>query len=288
MASPCRLVAVGPAEALPAALDAAEAEVRRIEARYSRYREDSVVSRINAGAGAPQAVSVDDETAGLLRFAEQLRVESGGRFDIRSGVLRRAWDFSSGRLPDKASLAAALAAVQAGPLMLDGCQVRLPQRGMEIDLGGIGKEYAADRAAAVLADAGACGGLVDLGGDLRVLGPAAGGAGWRLGIGHPRQPGATIAELELRQGALATSGDYERFMVVAGRRYCHILDPRSGWPAAQWQSVSVLAPTCLAAGALCTVAMLMGDDAPDFLRQQRVPALLVDAAGRQVGVEWGG
>jgi len=148
---------------------------------------------------------------------------------------------------------------------------------MEIDFGGFGKEYAADRAVALLAERGARHGFVNLGGDIRVLGPQPDGQPWRFGIQHPRKPEATIASIELAEGALATSGDYERYLEHEGRRYCHILDPRTGWPVAHWQSMSVVAPLAVAAGALTTIAMLKAEAALEFLRGQGVGFLAVDA-----------
>jgi FAD:protein FMN transferase len=266
-----------------ALLEAAAGEVRRIEQRYSRYRADSIVSAINAAAGSGIAVEVDSETADLLDFAARLHALSEGRFDLTSGILRQAWDFRAGRLPDAATLAALCQRigwqrVRWSPGPAPRC-IALPEPGMELDFGGFGKEYAADRAAGLLLAAGVRSGYVNLGGDIRVLGPRPDGRGWALGIQHPRQLDATIAGLELSGGALATSGDYERYVEVDGRRYCHILDPRSGWPVQHWQSVSVVAPLCLAAGALATTAMLMADQALAFLDGQRVPYLAVDAAG---------
>lgn len=266
------------------ALDAAAAEVRRIEAAYSRYRADSIVSRINAAAGSGERITVDEETAGLLDFAARLHAQSGGLFDITSGILRRAWDFRSGRLPQESTLAALCARIgwQKVDWQPASRQIALTEPGMELDFGGFGKEYAADRAAAVLQAAGIASGYVNLGGDLRVIGPRPDGRGWALGIQHPRDDTRTVAGIELKSGALTTSGDYERYMDIDGQRYCHILDPRSGWPVRHWQSVSVIAPVCLAAGALSTIAMLKGPDAPAFLDAQRVPWLAVDAAGNSV------
>ncbi|MBL6751809.1 MAG: FAD:protein FMN transferase [Nevskia sp.] len=270
------------------AIDAAAAEVRRIEAKYSRYRADSVLSQINASAGSGAAVAVDQETAGLLDFAASLHAQSGGLFDITSGVLRRAWDFGAARLPAQAQIDALLPRVGWQRVRWDGPaaggrRIELPLAGMELDFGGIGKEYAADRAAAVLHQAGVRHGFVNLGGDIRIVGPRPGGVPWALGIQHPRRDDATIASVQLGEGALATSGDYERYFEVpgeaGGQRYCHILDPRSGWPVRHWRSVSVVAPLCLAAGALTTIAMLLQDAALDFLRSQNVAFLAVDAAG---------
>jgi thiamine biosynthesis lipoprotein len=151
---------------------------------------------------------------------------------------------------------------------------------MEIDFGGIGKEYAADRTMAAAFDAGIRHGFVNLGGDIRVIGPQPDGRPWRIGIRHPRDPERTIAHLELREGALATSGDYERFFDFEGRRYCHILNPKTGWPPEDSpQSVSVLAPLCTVAGSCSTIAMLHGERAAGYLHAQGLPFLLVDRRG---------
>ena len=263
------------------ALRAAAAEVLRIEAKYSRYRVDSVVSRINESAGSELGVLVDAETAGLLDFSGRLFESSGGLFDITSGPLRRAWDFRAARVPSNVELAPLLELIGWRQVEWDGRRIRLPRAGMQLDFGGIGKEYAADRAQAVLADAGVRHGFVNLAGDLRVLGPRLNGAPWTFAVQHPRRPDATCAQVQLAQGALATSGDYERFFVTPdGRRCCHILDPRTGQPVSHWQSISVIAPTCAAAGALATIGMLRGPDAQSFLREQGVAFLAVDSSGR--------
>jgi FAD:protein FMN transferase len=257
-------------------------EVRRIEAKFSRYTEDSITTRINRAAGGPP-VTVDDETAALLDFGATLWASSGGRFDLTSGVLRRAWRFETGRLPAQDDLDGLLAHIGWPQVQWDrdARRLRLARDGMEIDFGGLGKEYAADRAAGVLQQLGARHGFVNLGGDVRAFGPAPDAAPWRIGIQHPRgAAGVTMGAIELVDEGLATSGDYERYLVIDGQRYCHILDPRTGWPAQHWQSVSVAAPVCVAAGACSTVAMLMPrDEALAFLRAQEVGFLAVDAAG---------
>ncbi|MFO1414876.1 MAG: FAD:protein FMN transferase [Burkholderiales bacterium] len=259
---------------------AAIADVHRIEAKYSRYRDDSVTTRINRAAGGPP-VPIDAETAALLRYADQCHALSGGRFDITSGVLRRAWDFrrEPPALPDPEALARAVALIGWQDVEWSADAIRLPRAGMEIDFGGIGKEYAADRAATVCLDAGVRHGLVNLGGDLRAIGPQPDGRPWRIGIRHPRQAHGIVAGIDLPEGALATSGDYERFIEVDGQRYCHILDPRSGMPVRAWQSISVVAPLCVVAGSCATIAMLLEDDAPAFLAAQGVRWLGVDAQG---------
>ena len=246
----------GDGESARRAAGEAIAEVARIEAKYSRYRPGSVVSRINAGAGI--AVEIDAETRGLLAYADACFVQSGGLFDATSGVLRRAWRFDEPRVPDDAQIAPLLRLVGWGRVELCETRVRLPERGMELDFGGFGKEYAVDRAAAVLRDAGVESALVNLAGDLMVLGPQPDGSPWRVGIRHPRQEGALIATLPVMSGALATSGDYERFVEVDGVRHCHVLDPRTGRPARGFRSVTVHAASCLVAGSASTIAMLKG------------------------------
>ena len=239
-------------------------EVRRIEHKYSRYRADSIVGRINAAAGGTP-VQCDDETVSLLDYADALHSSSDGLFDITSGVLRRAWDFRSARLPSPSEVDAARALVGWQHVERDGSRVRLSQAGMEIDFGGFGKEYAADRAATLLIDAGCRHGFVNLGGDLRAFGAQPDGSAWRFGIQHPRKLDDTIASLDVVHGGLATSGDYERYLEVDGARYCHILDPGTGWPVRHWQSITVLAPLAIAAGSLSTIAMLKQAAASDFL-----------------------
>jgi thiamine biosynthesis lipoprotein len=151
---------------------------------------------------------------------------------------------------------------------------------MEVDFGGFGKEYAADRAATVLLEAGCKHGYVNLAGDFRMLGPKADDSPWMIGIKHPRQPDEVMATIALTSGALATSGDYERYIEVDGKRYCHILNPHTGLPASYWQSVSVLAPLALVAGSYSTIAMLMEHKALEFLQLSGLPYLAVDQQGR--------
>ena len=255
------------------------AEVQRIESKFSRYRAASVVSRINAAAGNGRAVEVDSETAHLLDFAATLYATSDGLFDATSGTLRKAWDFRAGRLPEPAQIEALLPLVGWQQVRWKGGCIELPRAGMELDFGGFGKEYAADRAATLLQEHGVRHGMVNLGGDIRLVGPRPGEAAWSLGIQHPRDERRMLATLALGTGALATSGDYERYFERDGVRYCHVLNPRTGWPVNAWRSVSVVAPACLAAGALTTVAMLKGADALAFLAGQNVGYLAVDAAG---------
>jgi thiamine biosynthesis lipoprotein len=152
---------------------------------------------------------------------------------------------------------------------------------MEIDFGGFGKEYAADRAAAVLLSYGLRHAFVNLGGDVVVTGPHANGEPWHLGIRHPRNDGEVIATLPIASGAIATSGDYERFLDFDGRRYSHILDPRTGESVQGFQSVTAFAPTCLVAGSVTTIAMLKGErEGLAWLKSSDCKFLTVDATGQ--------
>jgi thiamine biosynthesis lipoprotein len=253
-------------------------EVLRIEKKFSRYLKDSVVSRINAAAGMGW-VTCDEETLHLLHYADTLYRTSGGLFDITSGILRRAWNFTTPRIPDPHDLNPLLDKIGWSRVDLKNGNIRLPKVGMEIDFGGFGKEYAADRAAQTLVEAGISHGYVNLGGDIRVVGPKPDGSAWSFGIQHPREH-QLIATIPMAGGALATSGDYERFFELAGRRYCHILNPKTGQPAAHWRSVSVLAPLAIAAGSCTTIAMLKEKDGLAFLNETGFPYFAIDHQGK--------
>jgi FAD:protein FMN transferase len=279
MASPCEVVLdADDDDAARALSDIAIGEVRRIETVYSRYRPDSIVTRINAAAGQDFVVC-DDETLRLLDFADQLYEESGGLFDITSGVLRQVWDFKAGRVPDEAELSACVARIGWRRIERRGRDVRLPHAGMELDFGGFGKEYAADRASEALLAAGARHGYVNLAGDLRVFGPRPDGTPWSVGIQHAREPNSVMASIALKMGALATSGDYERYFERDGQRYCHILDPRTGRSVTHWRSVSVLAPQAIVAGAVSTIAMLKQEQGLAYLQASGFDFLAIDHMG---------
>jgi thiamine biosynthesis lipoprotein len=270
MASPCEILVDARERAVAARLVAmARAEALRIEGKFSRYRDDSVVHEIHHSRGGP--VRVDEETAALLDFADRCHRLSGCRFDVTSGVLRRVWRFDgSDRLPDAAAVAALRPLVGWEKVRWTRPTLVVPD-GMEIDLGGIGKEYAVDRVHALLAAATEAAFLVNFGGDLRASGPRSGHLPWRVGVDDPRAEGAPVRVVELQRGALATSGDARRFLERDGVRYSHILDPETGWPVAGApRSVTVAAPTCTEAGMLATFAMLRGPEAEAFLDAEGV------------------
>lgn len=285
MGSPCELQFHADSEAQARELAAAAiAEVQRLEARYSRYREDSALSAINRVAAVGGSCEVDEETAALLNYADTCYRESGGLFDISSGLLRRAWRFAEGRLPDAALIDSLRRRIGWHKLQWQAPLLHFSLPGMELDFGGVVKEYAVDRVAALLMGQGVRHGYVNLGGDIRVLGPQADGEPWRIGIRHPRRPGELLRSLSLSSGALASSGDYERCIVVDGVRYGHILNPHTGWPVRRMAAVSVLAPLCVVAGSAATIAMLKEDQGPPWLETLGLPALWVDVNGRCGGV----
>lgn len=280
MASPCSLHFEADSDLVAevAASDAMD-EVRRIEERYSRYRPESELSRINAAARDGGEAEVDAETAALIDFAFAAYEKSGGLFDISSGLLRKAWNFDVAALPARETIAPLLARIGLDHVRWQNPMIGFARPGMELDFGGVGKEYAVDRAVEVLRSYGITHGLVDLGGDIGVTGPEPDGTPWSIGIANPRQPDDLLASVPLAAGGLAGSGDYERFIEVDGRRYCHILDPRTGMSVQGLSAVSVIAGTCLAAGAIATTAMLKGCEGPAWLASLGLPYLCVDAAG---------
>lgn len=242
----------------------AETECHRLDKKYSHYRADSDLSQLLQTATRTQGTRVDRETAALLNMAATQYEESQGRFDITAGLLTALWERRT-TLPGLGEIASAQSLTGWNRVEWDGSRLRL-SRGMRLDLGGIVKEYAADRAAIVLKSEGFESGYVDLGGDLHVLGPHPDSQPWKIGVRNPRGPGG-LASIELRRGGLATSGDYERYTIIGGRRYSHLVNPLTGWPVAGLASVSVAAPGCLLAGAVSTMAMLMGaEEGVEFLR----------------------
>jgi thiamine biosynthesis lipoprotein len=269
MAGPCEVL-------LPAAEgssarewgEVAAAEAWRIEKKYSRYRQDSVLAWIHAQRGS--TVRLDEETASLIDFAEQCFVISDGLFDITSGILRRAWKFDgSDRVPDAATVQNLLPLIGFNKVCWRNPFLTVPD-GMELDLGGIGKEYAVDRAYDLLMACCPVPFLVNFGGDLRASRPLPHGP-WKVGIERPDAAHTAAMMLEVEYGALATSGDSHRFLLKDGVRFGHVLNPRTGWPVPDApRSVTVAASSCTEAGLLSTLAMLKGAQAQQFLQEQAV------------------
>lgn len=267
MASPCEvLMDVGEEQLAIEILQAVQNEALRIEHKFSRYRDDNIIHQINHAQG--QTIAVDDETARLLDFADQLFQLSEGLFDITSGVLRRAWVFDGGdRIPTDKAVSDLLDIIGWQKARWQNSQLTLPAD-MEIDLGGIGKEYAVDRSvqlARALTDNSV---LVNFGGDLAVTTPRANDAHWSVGrliTGEDQ----SIRLFKLKRGAIATSGDAFRYLLKDGVRYSHVLNPQTGWPIEYApHTVSVAAATCVEAGMMSTLAMLQGKNARAFLQAQ--------------------
>ncbi len=260
MGSPCelRLYAEKETSAERVAKEAI-AEVLRLEKKYSRYLEDSITSKINNSAGSNSGIEVDNETALLLNYAQVGYQQSSGLFDITSGILRKAWDFRANKIPAQKEIDCLLPLIGWNKLHWSPPILCLPLAGMELDFGGYVKEYAADVAANFCRDAGIKGGLVNLGGDIAIIGPHSDGKPWKVGIRHPRNPSMPMSFVMLSKGGLASSGDYERFMVVNGVRYAHILNPHTGWPVNSLASTTVVAEQCVVAGTSSTIAMLKGE-----------------------------
>jgi FAD:protein FMN transferase len=280
MGTPCdiQLFAANDAEAKQAT-DAAIADVNRLEALYSRYRYDSFLSEINRVAAVGGSIKVDEETASLLDYAVTCYEQSDGLFDITSGILRRAWKFDQGKLPEQGAIESLLDKVGWHKVSWQKPVLSFSQPGMEIDFGGVVKEYAVDRAASLCQSLGIRHGVINLGGDIKVIGPRADGSPWRVGIRHPRNRDALLDTISLYQGALASSGDYERCIIIDGVRYGHVLNPLTGWPVRHLAAVSVVGDFCVVAGSASTIAMLKEDQGTGWLQDLGLPHLWVDVRG---------
>jgi thiamine biosynthesis lipoprotein len=242
------------------ALEAAFASFDRVDSLMSTWRDDSVLAELNR-ARAGQWTEVGPEVAYVLGRALEVARISGGGFDPTVLPLVRLWGFRNGGTvpPDSAAIVSCLEAVDYRQVEIDevAARARLLKPGMAVDLGGIAKGYALDLAAAGMRKAGADGGYLDLGGNILVFGQGPAG---RVAVADPRDRGEVLAVLPLRDGSVATSGQYERFLLLEGRTYGHILDPRTGWPVRPGFSVTVLAGEAVLADALATAAVVLGTD----------------------------
>lgn len=271
MGSPCELLVETRTEDVARELTELVAnEAWRIEDKFSRYLEGNIVDRINSAGGQP--VVVDDETGRLIDFSATLFEASGGKFDITSGVLRRAWTFDGGtRVPSSDEVRRLLGKVGWARARWHDNFLTLPP-GMEIDFGGVGKEYAVDTAVSRLRRFDAPPTLVNFGGDLAVTAAPRQRDAWHVGLESLHGPGGSAARvIRLASGALATSGDTRRFVMHEGVRYGHILNPQTGWPVRNAPSaITVAADSCVQAGVFCTLAMLEGKGAEQFLEAEGV------------------
>ena len=285
MGSPCEIRLYAALEKNAQSVAAlAKQEINRLEKKYSRYRDDSVTTAINLSAGNERGYKVDNETACLLNYAQVGFQQSDGLFDITSGILRQAWDFRSNKLPTQADIDQILPLVGWQKLRWEQPYLYLPAKGMQLDFGGYVKEYAADVSAQICRDAGINNGIVNLGGDVCIIGPHADGKAWKVGIRDPRNPSVPMSFVFLSVGGLASSGDYERFMIVDGIRYAHILNPKTGWPVNSLASASVYAEQCVVAGTSSTIAMLKGErEGERWLNELGLPYICMHQNGQVSG-----
>lgn len=265
MGCPCEMVLYGQSTDLYDGLQQAHRQVIELEAKYSRYVHGNLVAAINAGG----RIEVDNETQGLLNFAAHCYQLSGGLFDITAGVLRKAWRFDrNAALPEPAAIEALLPLIGWDKVDWQSPYIQL-QPDMQIDLGGIVKEYAVDQVSRTLAAMPLSGFLVNLGGDIYVEQRDLSYPSWRIGIERPQDcPAITLT---LDRGGVATSGSTHRYFCHQGRRFGHILNPKTGWPVEDApQSITVAANTCTEAGLWSTLAMLQGVNAEVLLKNNSV------------------
>lgn len=268
MASLCEiLIDTADAELALQLTTIAQAETRRIETKFSRYRKDNIIFAINNSHG--NAIELDAETSALIDYAQLCYNISDGLFDITSGVLRRAWIFDgSDKIPDKNSIDNILPLIGWHQVTWQKPWLTLPT-GMEIDLGGIGKEYAVDKVLQLLMSHTNEPFLINFGGDLAVSGPQKNQQPWQVGIETPDTTGEAKNILEISAGALATSGDSKRFLLRDGKRYGHIMNPKTGFSIEDApRSITIAGSSCTQAGTLSTLALLQGAKAEEFLQEQ--------------------
>lgn len=258
-------------------------EMERVEHLLSSHLPESEIARINAHA-SEYPVKVSAETFAILERAIHYAEQTNGLFDVTIGVLSKRWGFSGEdeiTLPYPEEIEPLRAKVDYHQLDLNAADttVAFAIPGMQIDLGGIAKGYAIDRAAATLREQGITDFLINAGGDIYASGFKFEDQRWVIGIKHPRQPEALLAKLEITNSAIATSGDYERYTIIDDIRYHHILDPRTGYPARQCQSVTVLAPTAETADVMATFFFVVGDSLLSIHPKPEYPYLRIDESG---------
>ncbi len=245
-------------------------EAKRIEKKFSRYTNNNIIYKINNANGI--AIKTDTETALMFDFANQCYQLSDGKFDITSGVLRKIWKFdSSDNIPTKDEVNLIKPNIGWDKVKWENPVITLPQN-MEVDLGGIGKEYAVDSTVKILKKHTDKSFLVNFGGDIACPKPKDDSTPWYIGVDDPNKTGEkSVGQIALYQGGLATSGDARRYLLKDGKRYSHILDPHTGYPVPDApRSISVIGNTCIEAGMLSTFAMLQGKNAVEFLDAQDV------------------
>lgn len=261
MATTCRVSFAGNAATAKNFSAAVLQWVADFETRYSRFLPDSLISQINQNAGLDW-VEIDPETTRLFALCDEAHFLTRGIFDPTALPLLQLWNWKTGVMPDDADISAALKITGWRKVQRAPGKIFLPEEGMGLDLGGIGKEYAVDRVAHLATQHGITSALVDFGQDVFTLGtPFDGRPAWHIGLEDPKQPGKCWAGVAVKNLAVATSGDYFRRFEINGHRYGHIIDVRTGRPVANGcGAVSVIAPTCTLAGLFSTAAFVLGPE----------------------------
>jgi FAD:protein FMN transferase len=261
MSTPLNLAYVAPSARVAQDFQRAAIDwIARFEARYSRFLPESIVGQINARSGGDWC-EIDEDADRLLSLCGEMHALTRGVFDAAALPLLRVWDWKASppRVPGEAEILAAREICGWEKVQRRAREIRLPIAGMGIDLGGIGKEFAVDQVLAIAREFGILDVMVDIGQDIRVSGKSPGKDAWYIGLEEPDRPGDCWTAVRVTDHAVATSGDYARSFVIGGRRYGHILDPRSGWPVGHnCQAVSVIAPSCVLAGILSTAGFILG------------------------------
>tara|TARA_Y100000746_G_scaffold77492_1_gene65251 strand:+ start:516 stop:1418 length:903 start_codon:yes stop_codon:yes gene_type:complete len=248
-------------------------ELERLESKYSKFRKDSLLSQINLG----KEVNIDNETISLLEHAFNCFEQSEGLFDVTAGRLNSLWDFKKKKVPSQEEISYALSVTDFSKVSWNNGILSMPA-GMNVDFGGIVKEYAADTLAVLAKKFGVQYGLINLGGDIAIVGNKPDGIAWKVGITDPRGTETEIASIDIYSGGLATSGDYKRYFIYEGKRYSHILNPKTGFPCAGLRAVSVAANLCTVAGSIATIAMLKDEpEAIKWLNDLEVPFVAMDS-----------
>jgi thiamine biosynthesis lipoprotein len=271
MASPCELLIETQDPLLANHLTSlAYKESQRIEQKFSRYLPNNLMANINHNKG--KAVAIDDETFRLLEFSNSCFELSDGMFDITSGILRKAWKFDgSDNVPTPNAVKVLMPHIGWQKVKYTQSSITLA-KGMELDFGGIGKEYAVDCVAKLCAESAPTTSIVvNFGGDIQVTRPRHNKQPWHIGIENPDDDNSNNKVLKIISGGLATSGDARRYLLKGGKRYSHILNPETGYSIENAaRSVTVSAPHCIQSGLLATLALLKGVKAEAFLEEQAV------------------
>lgn len=263
-------------------IDDAIGEIKRIELLLTTFSEDSQTNEINQNAGV-KPVKVDSEVFGLIERAQKISELTGGTFDLSYGSLDKVfWNFDKTmtKLPDPKTAKEKVKLINFKNIILNktSSTVFLKEKGMRIGFGGIGKGYAADKAADLLKSKGVKSGIVNASGDLITWGNQPNGSPWTISLAHPDIPTHSFSKLNISNLAVATSGNYEKYVVIDGKKYAHTINPKTGYPVSGIKSVSIICPIAELADALATPVTILGvNDGLGLINQIKgVACVIVD------------